>query len=140
MSTREHAESELKKIGMLDSENELDRAMCKQVLEMCEVFDNQSNSGASADYEIGILLRVLKYQPLSPLTGNEDEWISKEVFPQQNKRCPYIFKEADGRVYNSRAKVFSDDGESWYLTEESREEITFPYTVPTEPKRIIRRK
>lgn len=46
----------------------------KNILEIIEVFSNQGHSGFSAGYAISVLERLLRYKPLTPLTGEPDEW------------------------------------------------------------------
>lgn len=43
--------------------------------ELVVVFGTQGHSGMSAGYCTSMLARVLRYKPLSPLTGGSDEWI-----------------------------------------------------------------
>lgn len=72
-----------------------------------------------------------KFDLLSPLTGNDDEWIDAGPF-YQNNRCPEVFKDVDDNVpYHSRAIIFSDDGGiTWFTCQfpGGNKVITFPYT------------
>ena len=97
MSLVEYAESELTRIpkdedGMQDLVN-------RNILEIVEAFSEQGHSGLSASYVLSKLERILRFKPISPLTGADDEW--SEVNSQngirtyQNKRCSSIFKDVD---------------------------------------------
>lgn len=78
--------------------------------------------------------------PLTPLTGKDDEWeevdisdteVTDDTIKWQNKRCPRVYKRADGTAFDSRARVFSYEGIVWFRNENSNDEITeWPYTVP----------
>jgi hypothetical protein len=143
-----HAVRELKKLGYLFDEDDypiedptddfdMNAEMCMCVLEVLEVFAKQGHSGMSASYAISILEKVMKFEPLSPLTGEDDEWNcindertgNNEVF--QNKRSSNVFKEG-GEAYDIDGKVFIDPDGASFTSFESRMPVTFPYT----PKRI----
>ena len=64
-----------------------------------------------------------------------DEWNDIEGC-LQNKRYSAVFKDKDGTAYNIEGKVFSDDGEVWYMGKDSRVNVTFPYVVPNEPEYV----
>ena len=72
-----HAEDELNRIGMTeDSPDEMNRMMRKHVLHMMQEFANEGHSGFSASYAISILTKLMDFKPLSPLTGEDDEWVN----------------------------------------------------------------
>lgn len=118
----------------------------EDLLAIIDLFEKQGHSGMSASYAINILERLLRFKPLSPLTGEDDEWdeprtsvFDKTVY-QQNKRCSSIFRtnHDNATAYDMDARVFSEDGgKTFWTSDESRVPITFPYTPPTRPERII---
>lgn len=135
---------ELDLLGLTaDDPEEMNRAMRDHILHMVNEFTKEGHSGMSASYALSILKKLLAYEPLSPLTGKDDEWVNvssymgREVY--QNKRCTKVFKE-DGEAYNIEGKVFwewqrGEDGsqyKSYYTNSHSRTPVTFPYT-PKEP-------
>ena len=145
MSLVQYAESELDRIGMTD-EDEYNGMMRKHLLHMVKEFADEGHSGFSASYALQCLKKLLKFKPLSPLTGEDDEWsdvssISGKPY-YQNKRCSSVFKDGkDGQAYDIDGKVFwewarDENGEpykSYYTGRGSRVPVTFPYTVPDEP-------
>ena len=67
-----YAKSEFDIIGMTeDSEDEINQDMRKCILDIVQMFADQGHSGFSASYAINILEKLLRYEPLSPLTGED---------------------------------------------------------------------
>ena len=141
-----HAMDELNRIGMTeDSPDEMNRMMRKHVLHMMNEFAEEGHSGFSASYAISILTKLMNFKPLSPLTGEDDEWINIRNYgdsPQyQNKRLSSLFKEEDGSCYDIDGKVFwewykdenGDASKIYYTSGDCRVPVTFPYTPPDKP-------
>lgn len=136
-----HAERELDIIGMTD-DGEINGAMRKHILHMIDEFAAEGHSGFSASYAIQCLEKLLRFEPLSPLTGSDEEWIDVAEYngsPMwQNKRCSRVFKDETG-AYDIDGKVFwewytNENGEkskSYFTGRDSRVYITFPYTPTT---------
>jgi len=145
LSLVQYAESELDRIGMTD-EDEYNGMMRKHLLHMVKEFADEGHSGFSASYALQCLQKLLRFKPLSPLTGEDEEWTDVSsisgVPHYQNKRCGSVFKDGkDGQAYDIDGKVFwewakDEDGnpfKSYYTGRDSRVPVTFPYTVPDEP-------
>ena len=108
------------------------------ILEIVKVISKQGHSNFSGEYVIGILERLLRFKPLSAIEDNEGEWEEASDNAFQYKRCYTVFKEPDGKIYNISGKVFSDDGgKTFFMSKDSRVEITMPYEVQLTPERII---
>lgn len=131
-----HAKRELA-ILQSEEEDELQEQINKNILDIVELFLEQNHSGTSASYVVGILDRLLRFEPISPLTGEDDEWNHVGENYYQNKRCSHVFKE-NGQAIDINGKLFSDDGDVWYSNNESAIDIEFPY-FPTEPEYILRK-
>jgi hypothetical protein len=131
-----YAIDELTRIGMYGSGDEMNDAMCEHILKMVNVFAEEGHSGFSAEYAISILQKLLRFEPLSPLTGENDEWKLCEYSEgetYQNKRLSRVFKEGkDGQAYDIRGKVFVEPDGCSYTSRDSRVYIEFPYTPKTE--------
>jgi hypothetical protein len=128
-----YAIDELTRIGMYGSDDEMNNEMCNHILKMIDVFDEEGHSGFSAEYAINILQKLLRWEPLSPLTGGDDEWceVSDGIF--QNKRLSRVFKNGkDGQAYDIRGKVFVEPDGASYTSRDSRVDIEFPYVPKTE--------
>lgn len=85
MSMVEYAKSELERIGK--DKKGMQDAINKNILEIVEIFSNQGHSGFSAGYALNVLERLLRYKPLTPLTGEPDEW--NEVHPRMEGITTY---------------------------------------------------
>lgn len=116
--------------------DEMQEEMCLNILETIDLIANQGHSGFSFSYFIGCLTRLVNFKPLTPLTGDSDEWIYMKDGLYQNKRCYSVFKEVDKdgnviKVYNLGGKIFEElDGVRY----SSNVDIDFPYSVPDKPE------
>lgn len=141
MSLRDHALAELKAAGYpLDpgAPEGPDKWMAQGALALIDLFAAQGHSGSSAPLMIELFRKLANFEPITPLTGADDEWVEIGDGTFQNKRCCTIFKEGkDGVAYNIEGVVFEDAKGGRYTNAESRIAVYFPHTV-TEP--IIRRK
>ena len=151
MSLVSYAEQELDRIGMTD-DGDMNGIMRKHLLHMVKEFADEGHSGFSANYALQCLKRLLNFKPLSPLTGEDDEW--SEVtqisgYPHfQNKRCGSVFKNGkDGESYDIDGIVFwewftdKETGEqhkSYYTSKESRVPVEFPYEIPDTPRYVYK--
>lgn len=101
----------------------------KEVLQMVELFSTFGHSGASAPMAINLISTLLKFEPITPLTGEDDEWNdvsefyksidedssngvvksntdSSKCVKYQNKRDSRVFKNADGSCTQIDGKIF----------------------------------
>jgi hypothetical protein len=133
MRMHEHAKHELDIIGLKEDSDEMDRAMRNHILKMVEVFSDEGHSGFSAGYALAILSKLLKFEPLTPLTGEDSEWnlVSEIDNLYQNRRCSHVFK-SNGKSYDINGKVFVQENGVSYTSADSKVDITFPYTPKTE--------
>ncbi len=131
-----HAEHELSLIPT-DGEGDDDckLAMNKHILGMVRLFAAEGHSGFSANYAINILRKLLRFEPLTPLTGDDSEWRDCDEYPEgseQNKRCGRVFRDKEGRAYDVEGKVFCEPSGASYTGKGSEVDVTFPYTPKTE--------
>lgn len=139
MSLVQHAENELNRllVGCEDPESkEMQEMINGNILEVVKVFSEQGHSGFSAGYAIRMISKLLNYKPITPLTGEDDEWNEVGTGVFQNKRCSEVFKE-NGEAYTIHGRVFSDNGgRNWFTSVGSRVPVVFPYSVPDKPEYI----
>lgn len=152
------AEEELRRAGWLDKGSMYDGMIGEAVLSMIRQFAEEGHSGMSASITISIFSKLARFEPLTPLTGEDDEWTevynSFEAFaitepddeareiidainaPKrerlwQNKRCSHVFKDENG-AYDSQGRVFREPSGACFTSRDSRVPITFPYTPTVE--------
>lgn len=136
MSLVDFAKDELTRAGFFDKDSDYEGALGDAVMKMIEQFADEGHSGFSAMAAVSIFKRLASYEPLSPLTGEADEWT--EVGKQngsplyQSKRCPRVFREGDSYAYDLDGKVFREPSGVCFTSSESRVPVTFPYTPKTE--------
>lgn len=150
-----HAWQEFRAAGWVDENNKFDdemqEAICTNVLKMLEIFADEGHTGSSAPYAINLFQKIASFKPLTPLTGEDWEWHDVSEYSGrdngpvfQNKRCGNVFKDNNG-AYDINGIVWYD----WYTNEtgekykshftnyKSRVPVTFPYTPKTEYKEWV---
>lgn len=132
----EYAKKELSKIAK--DKDESQKMINNDILEIIEVFDKQGHTGFTASYTINVLERLLRGKPLTPLTGEDNEWGEETEFGSRlNKRCLSVFKTKDGKVFDSDSMRCSDNGGiTWFSSHRFQKEITFPYFPPAHPEKV----
>jgi hypothetical protein len=93
-----------------DADDEMNVAMRDHILKMVKTFADEGHSGFSASYALRLLQKLHDFKPLSPLTGEDDEWVKHDYegapVVYQNKRCSTVFKDEDGNAYDINGVVF----------------------------------
>lgn len=141
-----HAQQEFRAAGWVDENgkyiDEMQEAICKNVLELLKVFSDEGHSGSSAPYTINVFSKLARFEPIAPLTGEDWEW--NEVSDRadgvmyQNNRMGAVFKHGkDGKAYWLDGKVFWEwnnfEGEmikTYYTSRDSKVFIEFPWVKP----------
>lgn len=95
----EYAQKELELAGLFDPTSDYDGMLGTAVLDIIKLFAGQGHSGMSAAMVTELATKLMRYEPLTPLTYGPEEWIDQS--------------EASGRPCwqnNRDFKVFSYDG------------------------------
>jgi hypothetical protein len=102
----QHAESELRRAGLFDSDSDYDGAIGPAVMELVRAFCGKGHSGGSASITLAAFNRVIQWKPLAPITSDPAEWMDvadrgADGSPQvwQNKRCCSCFSNDGGETY-----------------------------------------
>lgn len=125
-----YAKSEMEIAGLFDKDSDYGGMIGEAVMKLIKVFADEGHSGFSAPMAINIFEKVARFEPLTPLTGDESEWMEVGENCWQNKRCSHVFKDKEG-AYDIEGKIFREPNGSCYQSFASRVPVTFPYT----PKR-----
>lgn len=144
MAMLEWAKNELELAGYRadDTEEGPNKWMREGVLRLLEAFCEEGHSGSSAPYAIALFQRLASWKPLTPLTGEDDEWneVGDGLF--QNRRASNVFKDESG-AYWSDGIVFwewwtdpatGEKSKVYFTSRDSRVPITFPFTMPDKPE------
>ena len=98
-----HAKKELELAGLFDKDSDYDGMLGESALEIVKVFAKQGHSGFSAEVTTQLVEKLMRYEPLTPLTYEPDEWndVSKESGSPmwQNKRKSSVFSKDGGKTH-----------------------------------------
>lgn len=127
-----HARHELEIAGLFDKDSDYGGMLGEAVMKMVKLFADEGHSGFSGKMAISIFEKVASFEPLTPLTGVDEEWMEVSTGIFQNVRCSHVFKEGkDGQAYDIDGRIFREPNGSCFVSGESRVYVTFPYV----PKR-----
>ena len=130
-----HAEVEFLALGYKpidECEDDPNKWIQENVMELLNVFAKQGHSGSSAPFCVGYFKKLALFEPLSPLQGTDDEWVEISENTWQNKRASNVFKDGKGRAYDINGKVFREPNGSCYTDKDSNVDVNFPYVPKTE--------
>lgn len=99
-----HARHELTRAGLFDDDSDYDGMLGDATMEIIRLFAAQGHSGMSAALVIDLASRLMRYEPLSPLTAAPDEWmhVGEEMGGNnvwQNRRDSAAFSRDGGKTY-----------------------------------------
>lgn len=134
----DYAFSEFKFCGWMDDEgrfvDEMQELICRNICEVIKVVYNQGHSGFSHSYLLSMLNKLLKDEPLKPLTGEENEWYEPDEHGSRwNKRFHRVLKDESGFPYDLEGRIFRVGKDGGYFSCGASCIYTkFPYTPHTE--------
>lgn len=120
---------------MPESDDDMQSMMRAHLIRMGQLFALEGHSGFSASYALSALEKLLNFEPLGPLTGEDSEWVWLDYGDEmkaQNKRCGHVFMRADGSAYDSEGRIFREPNGCCFTSKGSAVDITFPYTPTRE--------
>jgi hypothetical protein len=132
------AKQELALIGykMDETEEGPNKWIVENLFELLNVFEKQGHTGSSAPYCINMFAKLAAFEPLSPITGKDDEWNECSKGTYQNRRSSAVFKQGKkGKPYYLDAIVWrTQTGSAFTGTvegERSRQFIKLPFVPKT---------
>lgn len=126
------AKDELTRAGFFNEDGDYGGMLGEAVMKMVKLFADEGHSGHSAHLAINVFERVARFEPLTPLTGADDEWMEIGEGQYQNRRCSHVFKGGDGRAYDIQGRVFREPSGACFTNRDSRVYVTFPYVPKVE--------
>lgn len=126
-----HARQELEIAGWFEPDVFYGEMMGQAVIDLQKLFAMEGHSGMSAGLATSLFEKTSRFEPLTPLTGEDSEWtdVADGVF--QNKRCSHVFKE-NGEAYDINGRIFRDSDGACFTNGKSRVPVNFPYTPTSE--------
>lgn len=98
-----YAHRELTLTGLFDKDSDYDGMLGTASLEIIKLFASQGHSGMSASIVTDLVSRLMRYEPLTPLTYGPEEWIDQSEasgHPMwQNNRDFKVFSEDHGKTH-----------------------------------------
>lgn len=151
-----HALIEFRAAGWVDEngkfKDEMQKAICKHVLKLLQVFSKEDHSGSSAPYAINLFSKLARFELIAPLTGEDWEWNDVSDYGgrddgplYQNRRCSHVFKDSIS-AYDIQGIIFWEwytDPETgkkiktYFTNKNSRVSVTFPYTPKSIDKEAL---
>lgn len=115
MNLTEYAKQELSISGLFDKDSDYNGMIAKATMELIEVFAKQGHSGCSAAMVSSLFDKLSRFEPITNLTGKDEEWCEVMDDFYQNKRNMAVFKEGkNGRAYFLDAYFKrTPDGSTW---------------------------
>lgn len=137
----DYAKKELERLEKTckdDTELKIQKWCTKCVLDLLELFKKQEHSGFSANYVVNLFDSLVHFKPLTPLTGEDDEWEESYCDSKvlQNKRCSSVFKEPDGLVYDIDYWYMRNKDGTCFGNNHTMQNIVFPY-MPQKAKVLV---
>jgi hypothetical protein len=108
MNLVDYAKSELQRAGLFDTDGDYGGMLGDACLAIITVFADQGHSGFSAEMTIQIVSKLMRYEPLTPLTSNPSEWMGVGYQMWQSKRKPSTFS--------------TDGGQTWYDLDDPKDD------------------
>lgn len=130
MNIIEHAKREFLAAGydpVEQCEDNPNKLIQENVLELLEVFRKQGHSGFSASFCIKYFSALAQYEPLAPLSGVDSEWSDVGNGMFQNNRCSHVFKR-NGIAWDINGYIFKKQSGSCHTGYLSARKVDFPYT------------
>ena len=137
MSETNRMVNELKLAGLFDKDSDYEGMVGKAVKELLETFQKQGHSGMSAPHVAKIFSRLIQGDTLTPLTGEDSEWMEVGEDLLQNVRCSSVFKNTKtGEANNIDAIVWTGEGRGDTFTGtvddiRSSQNLKFPFMPKT---------
>lgn len=94
-----HAERELRLAGLFDDDADYGGAIAEAAMQIVRTFASQGHSGGSAAMTLAIVEKLLRFETLTPLTSNRDEWTEVADGMWQSKRNPAVFSSDAGATW-----------------------------------------
>ena len=126
----EYTEQEMRLAGYTGN-NKKRLQLC--LLQLIQTFEAQRWGAFETKFIVDLFSKLTQFQPISPLTGEDWEWVSYNENTLQNTRCHTVFKEVDsGQAFDTHSHLYRDAAGHCTPNPALTSYIQFPYTPKTE--------
>jgi len=123
-----HAQREFEALGW-PGDCDMQKLICDNIIELLRTFADQGHTGSTAPYVLWHFQKLANFNPITPLTGDDNEWVEVGDGLFQNNRDGEIFKK-NGSAYWIDGKIFREPGGATFTSFDSRVPVEFPWTKP----------
>jgi hypothetical protein len=114
---KQWAYDEVKRAGLLDKDSDYDGMIGDAIQKIVDLLADQDHSGGSMGLVTDILGRIMRYEPLTPLTSDPSEWMDRADVSGgnpnwQSVRKPSCFSRDGGRTWYDLDDSKWDNGDS----------------------------
>jgi len=95
----DYAKSELTLAGLFDKDSDYDGMLGDAALDIVAKFASQGHSGMSAELVTQLVTKLMRYEPITPLTYGPEEWTYVADDLWQNKRKGDVFSADGGKTH-----------------------------------------
>lgn len=108
------------------------KKVSKCILELHDIFEKQHHDNFSASYVMDLFYKLVHFTPLSPLTGEKDEWKPVEGMndTEYNTRFTGISRKTGDNstaIWHDGILFCEPNGNDWFSAKESSVQVTFPF-------------
>jgi hypothetical protein len=112
MSLTDYATQELTLAGLFNKDGDYDGMLGTAALDIVKLFASQGHSGMSASIVTDLVGRLMRYEPLTPLTYEPDEWVDQSEASGrpcwQNRRDFKVFSYDHGATHSRLGEEWSE--------------------------------
>jgi hypothetical protein len=97
-----HADMELRRAGLFSKDSDYEGMIGDAVMKLVRVFAAEGHSGTSGRITLDIFNRVCRFQTLTPITSEPNEWMDVDDPDRklwQNRRQSSCFSNDGGKTY-----------------------------------------
>ena len=127
-----HAKREFELLKWTRGKDEMQDMIMDNILDLLNTFSKQNHSGTTALYVLGCFEKLSRFQPLAPLTGEDNEWMEVIEGVYQNIRQSTVFKDSEWS-YDIEGYIFIEKNNDTFTNGNSQRGVKFPVNEPLTP-------
>ncbi|HNX37038.1 MAG TPA: hypothetical protein PL124_02995 [Candidatus Cloacimonadota bacterium] len=135
---KDHAEREMHIVGLSDPSSPDGGVIYATIVSLMRMLNTRDHSKQTLDLITTLFSELVHMKILSPLTGDESEWLPAVNGIQKNLRMPAVYRTIEGAFY-SAAIVWQDVAteKTWIGALDERIKSDHPITFPWVPASVM---